>query len=413
MGKAMLIVALGFTVVVGMTLNGLNDRGLTSSNRVSAHYESIISRNLASSGANIAATKLYRNFLWRSPLDSTNFNSGSFKASFEDMTFDTALTASRVMVTSVSEYAGRRDTVRVMVGKPPFSYFAQFTENWPPPPPDTKARYYATGDTVYGPIHTNTQFGIAGAPVFYGKVSSVGVGYYIKPSSTPDPKFYGGTEFGAAPIALPTDLTELTTPAYDNGDIYSSHVWLRFNPDGSYDYGNDNDYDGGTKYLSDYNGIIMSEPGKDIHVKGTFCGQATIYSGRYLYIEDDIVYTQNPVITSTAQDMLGLIADHSVIIADNTANRSNIVIHGAVMAVDSAFYVQNLSSGDPRGTMTIVGSVIQKYRGTRASTSVDSDGNVTITKGYRLKMHYDTRFMQFGPPHFPIADKVYVHDWVE
>jgi hypothetical protein len=412
MGKAMLIVALGFTIAIGTTLTGLNDRELTLSNRTSDYYERVVSRNIANSGANMAAAKLYRNFLWSTDLDSTNFNDGSFKATFQQLTFDTALTADRVRVTSVSQYAGRRDTVTVTMARPPFSYYAQYTENWPPPPPSSKARYYATGDTVYGPVHTNTQFGVAGAPVFYGKVTTTGTSYYIKPSSTPDPKFYGGIEYGVAPVTIPTDLSMLVDPAYDQGDVYTDHVWLRFNGDGSYDYGENSNYDDGTKYLSDFNGIIMSEPGKDIHIKGTFSGQASIYSGRFLWIEDDIVYDQNPVTNPNAQDVVGLIADHSVIVADNAANDNDVVIHGAIMAVDSAFYVQNYSA-ELRGTMTVVGSIIQKYRGTRASSTVNPDGTVTITKGYRLKMYYDGRFLEFGPPYFPIADKVFVHEWAE
>jgi hypothetical protein len=400
----MLIVALGFTLVVGSTLTGLNERDLGMNDSANAHYDGIISRNIANSGANIAVSRLYRDFYWRDGLDSTDFNYGDFSVDVEDINFDTALTVSRVRVTSISNFAGRNDTVTVVVARPPFSYFAQFSDQWP------TNHYFITGDTLYGPVHTNQRFGMSGYPVFFSKVSSVAPDYAT--SGTTNPQFLGGTEFGAAPITLPLSVQALEDSANSGGDVYNYNVWLRFNADGSYDYGNSSGYSGGTKYLSNYNGVIMSTADIDIHVKGTIHGQLTIYSGRRIYIEDNIFYSQDPRVNPNAQDVLGLVSKKDVVVVNNTANQSNCEIHAAIMALDDEFRVQDYNSGSPRGTLTVLGSIVQRVKGP-IGTFTTSGGVPVLQTGYFKKWLYDSRFLHVGPPVFPLVPKSIIYSWAE
>jgi hypothetical protein len=120
-------------------------------------------------------------------------------------------------------------------------------------------------------------------------------------------QFAGGSKAGTTPIVLSMDVQALQDAAYRGGDVYADHVWLRFNPDGSYDFGDDERCDEGRKYLSNYNGMIMTAPGKDIHIQGAPQSQLTIYSGRYVYIEDDFVSRQDPRAPDNKQDKLGAI----------------------------------------------------------------------------------------------------------
>ncbi|MCH8872113.1 hypothetical protein IH824_04960 [candidate division KSB1 bacterium] len=412
MGKAALLVVLGTSLVLGSMLNGLNRRTVSQSEFISEHYERMISRNIANSAANIAVSKLFQDFSWRTGLDSTGMAGGYYAADIQDINFDTTVAVQRVKVTATSTYGGVTDTVIVVVARPPSSHYAQFTDNWP------SANSYVTGDTLYGPIHTNTRFKFGGSPVFFGKVSSVDPGYDTWGSGAP--QFLGGTEFGANAIPMPslaTGLQALEDSAYAGGDVYSAnHVWLKFFADGSYDYYEGAGFSGtytGTKFLSAITGVIMLDKNnKDIHVQGTVSGQVTIYGkGRHIYIDDDLLYADDPRINPDSQDMLGLVATKDIIVADSLANQTDVEIHGAIMALNQEFKVENLTG--IFGTMTLFGSTLQKQRGKLAKGSLDVNFNVTITHGYALKSYYDNRFLHVGPPVFPTAQKTVVYSWLE
>ena len=419
MGKTAILVVLGTSLVLSSMIIGLNKRSVSQNEFISEHYERMISRNIANSAANIAVSKLFQNFSWRSGLTSTSMVGGYYAADIQDINFDTTVALQRVKVTATSTYGGMADTVIVVVARAPFSYYAQFTANWP------STNSYITGDTLYGPIHTNTKFKFGGSPVFFGKVSSVDPGYDTWGSG--DPQFLGGTEFGAQEVPMPeftSGLQAMADSAQAGGDIYSNDVWLKFYADGSYDYyvganfnpEDDDDWDG-TKYLSSLNNpiIMTDQTDDDIHVMGTVSGQLTIFSGRSIYIEDDIVYADDPRTNPDSQDMLGLVAQKDIIVAYTTANESDVEIHGAIMAIGLAgagkFKVENLNNG-PFGTMTLFGSTIQKDRGTRAK-GYHSGGQVVITDGYSLKGYYDARFLHVGPPVFPLTTRAIVYSWLE
>ncbi|MFQ5707795.1 MAG: hypothetical protein ACE5HO_10120 [bacterium] len=404
MGKAALIVVLGASLVMGNMLVGLNQRSVIHSESINAHYESIISRNIANSAANMAASELFRDFNWRTGLGTTSLNGGSLSATAQDVVFDTTLTVKRVQVTAVSNFAGSSDTVVVVLHQPPFSQYASFNDKWSP------TLVYSTGDTFWGPVHTNGIFRMTGSPVFFGKVTSVGATYGT--IGTTNPQFLGGVEFGVDPVPLPTSLPALIDSANSGGDVYTDHAWLRFNADGSYDYGSDNTYSGGTKYISDYNGTLMTQGPKDIHVKGTLHGQLTIYSGRHIYIEDDIVYANDPQLYPGSQDMLGLVSTKNVIVADTPANQTDVVIDAAIMALDKSFKVDHYDQGGPKGTLTTFGSIVQKENAPH-STGQFVGGVWTITNGYADQSIYDQRFLQVGPPVFPLVPRVSVFSWLE
>jgi hypothetical protein len=68
--------------------------------------------------------------------------------------------------------------------------------------------------------------------------------------------------------------------------------------------------------------------------------------------------------------------------------------------------VQNYNVGSSRGTLTILGSVAQKFRG-----AVGTTGGTGYTKNYI----YDARFRYTAPPKFlsPVTTTYGVNVWVE
>lgn len=403
MGKAMLLIALGLSSVMGRMLYNINARTLDLTETSYERHTRMVARNAATSAANIAVSELYRDLTWRAGLDTTFYNDGIFTATAVDVAIDTPLAIARVRVTAIGSYNNLSDTISVVVAQPAFSYYSLFSETWP------GGEVFDTGDTLWGPIHTNAQWNVTGNPVFFGKVTSTNNSFNY--SGSPNPQFYGGYDLEMPAISLPLTVPALIDSANAGGDVYNYEVWLRFNADGTYDYGNDSTYSFGTKNLSSYNGTIMtnSVPGdKDIHVMGTLHGQVTIYSESDIRIEDDIVYSQDPRSIPGSQDILGLVAEDDVIVEENTANNSDCEIHAALMALNNSFEVENYSSGSPRGTLTVVGSVAQRDRGEIGTYS----GGV-LDHGYEPAWQYDRRYLSVGPPYFPLLPRAVVLSWEE
>ena len=67
MGKAAILVVLGTSLVLGSMLVGMNRRTASQNEVISEHYERMISRNIANSAANMAVSKLFQDFSWRTP----------------------------------------------------------------------------------------------------------------------------------------------------------------------------------------------------------------------------------------------------------------------------------------------------------------------------------------------------------
>ncbi|MFQ5676905.1 MAG: hypothetical protein ACE5G1_13495, partial [bacterium] len=187
--------------------------------------------------------------------------------------------------------------------------------------------------------------------------------------------------------------------------------WIKFLPNGNYKYkygGYPPDetaggWDGSTN-LADINGIIMSQTGADIHVKGTLSGQVTIFSGRHIYIEDDMVYQQDPRSYPNSQDMLGLVATNDVIVADNPNTNDDLEIHAAILALNKSFKVKDYAErGGLVGTLTTVGSIVQSVVAPYRNQS----------SGYYESSIYDERFLQVGPPVFPLVNRALVYSWHE
>jgi len=99
-----------------------------------------------------------------------------------------------------------------------------------------------------------------------------------------------------------------------------------------------------------------------------------------------------------ATNLFGLVSWGGNIRVGTTAP-NNIDIHGAVMARNGVFTVDNYSTGSPRGNINLLGGLITGYYG-GVGTFDSSTGQTS--HGYGRNLHYDSR-MAAGkaPPYFP------------
>ncbi|MBW4042757.1 MAG: hypothetical protein HIU86_11660 [Acidobacteria bacterium] len=143
----------------------------------------------------------------------------------------------------------------------------------------------------------------------------------------------------------------------------------------------------------------------DVFVKGTMKGKLTIASDNYVYATGNITYS-NP-----GDDVLGLVGNNGVLVwnplqgiswyygtpynGTSLLGDTNREIDAAVLSPAHTFQVQNYNAGSPRGTLTMLGSVAQRFRGPVGTGN--SNGVVT---GYAKDYLYDARFSTVTPPYY-------------
>ncbi|MCX7985085.1 MAG: DUF4900 domain-containing protein [Bacteroidetes bacterium] len=268
--------------------------------------------------------------------------------------------------------------------------------------------FFITGDTLWGKVHSNSNIHVSGSPVFKEKVTTSGI---INPVKN-DAIFENGFETRVPERAFPNDLSELWKNKV-NSDTNST-LYVEFNR------GTTADGDGyviirkgsWTGQRTDSIRIPYSPTpsstrlviysNQDIRVRGTVDGRISICSKRDIYIDDDVRY-ERPYppfssITNT-DDMLGLIAERNVVIADNTANNGNdLHLHANIFARTGSFMAENYNNRGVEGRIWLLGSIQQKDRGAVGNFS----GN-TLRNGYWKSYYYDKRLEnpEWYPPFYP------------
>lgn len=96
------------------------------------------------------------------------------------------------------------------------------------------SKIFITGDTVWGPFHTQSQLNIGGDAVFWGKVTTLkGLNLTDKTAS---PKFFGGIEHGVdIPLPVNYQFDKEREAAIDGVDWHGgssyfegTDLWLTF-----------------------------------------------------------------------------------------------------------------------------------------------------------------------------------------
>lgn len=342
----------------------------------------------------------------------------------------------KLLLVSSTQYDDIEVTTEVLMQRDSYSKYSYMTQS--ELSVNNTRIWFMDVDNIYGPIHTNGEFAMAGEPSFYGMVTSPNdwVKYEDLYSSTivSDPNFYGGENFRAPVKSPPTtyELDKLRATAAEGGITFDGDIKLDFYVSGDIGYADiskeivtsytcgsrrrpricyTTTWETETLDLDEINGVISST-GK-IEVEGTVKGQITVHSEDEIEIMGDIYYNTNPMDDSTSTDMLGIVSEGDVIVdqyAYQANGSSDLTIHASIMALNTSFEVENYSSGSPRGTLNLLGGIVQKNRGA-VGTFYSSTGSVA--SGYAKNYMYDNRLKGSIPPSFPRESVFSIVYWKE
>jgi len=324
----------------------------------------------------------------------------------------------KVLLVSSSTYDDIQVTTEVLMQRDSYSKYSYMTQSELSSTGGTI--WFMDADNIYGPIHTNGQFAMSGNPSFYGLVTSPNM-WRAHSTNPTNPNFYGGENFNAPVKDSPNtyEVDRLVDAANDGGKRYSGDIDANFYYDVNGGYV-DITYGGssgnGCAYwmwwctpipptpptvetvdLTAINGVISTDG--EITVQGDVNGSVTLHAEDEIQIMGDIEYKTSPLTDSTSTDLLGLVSEGDVIIdryAHTVNGTQDLTVHASIVALNTSFSVENYSSGGARGTLNMLGGIIQKNRGPVGTFSGSS-----IVSGYSKNYQYDGRLKASIPPSFP------------
>jgi hypothetical protein len=317
-------------------------------------------------------------------------------------------------MTSTGVFAGTTRIVSSMLQPSSFSRYAYYSTT------DMNG-YWITGDTVWGPFHCNNFLNAAGNPVFMGRATSLnGINNY---QGLAHPVFKGGFDQGIN-VTLPANLNVLKQAAQAGGkwlqDQGNQPVFIKFLANGNVKWRIDGnpDWSGGgwtVEPLTSFapNGAIWCHE-NNLHIKGVLNGKVTVGAKKYIWIDDDLTYAQDPRV-GASDDMLGLVAEDKIYISDTPENRgpdNTFTLMASTFSRTDGLWAEHYNTRPVEGRMVTVGGIIQKIGG---YTGVFSGGqNPTVINGFQPGgTYYDQRLMNDAPPFFPTTGNYEVISWFE
>lgn len=168
-------------------------------------------------------------------------------------------------------------------------------------------------------------------------------------------------------------------------------------------------------------------------VSGVLVGRVTLRTTGTAVVLDDIRYGTNPATTGRCVDVLGILSERDVVVADNLLNNQadiaigtgtayrilddtkDLTLHSVIMSLNTSFRVQNhnagLTSGNPcngvqkgRGCLLLLGGLIQEARGPVGLTS---------GTGFGKQYSYDRCANLRPPPYFPTTGRYLDNRYME
>jgi cytoskeletal protein CcmA (bactofilin family) len=404
-GKAALIVVIGFAFILGMLTLDMSRFSHRAIGNMAKYNSMTMSHNLALAGANARMAQLYQDTSDLGCMSQT-LSAGGLQGTVNVTIASAGMNRLRLRSVSsipVTMFSSVHDTVEVYFNtqrKNSFTLFAWMTNF-------EGNVFWISGDTVWGRVHSNGNLHINGSPVFMQKLTTA---KNLDPpkvgSGTNKAIFKDGYETGVAEVVFPTDLSELVTAAVSGGRLYAGDVYVTLSP-GS---GANND---GWAYVragnvktgaiidsidlnsGSFNGVLRAS-GK-VNVEGTLDGKLTICSATSVVVQNDLYYERNPRFTPSSDDLLGLVAEQNVIVADNSANNSGCDIFGNIFTRTGSFTAENYSSR-PIATLNVLGSIVQDTRG-----AVGQFAGSTLKNGFSKRYRFDDRLNDpaIRPPYYP------------
>lgn len=433
MGRAALFLVTGFLIIFGLIQNSVQNRQQVLAERSPEYYYQEQSRNIAFSAMELALSQLNENLFnpsaAKDPDISIMGGTGVIDFYKPPENFNSKIFLEVKGISGTGDQQSTT-TIRAVANRPAFSIYSYFTDIEP-------VIYFASGDVINGPVHTNGTFHIDGDPVFTGRVTSPN-----EPEMQPgsDPEYRGGKNFNSEPIDLPDDLAEISDEATAAGlQFDDDKIKVEFKQDGTaditryqitdsyqgecidynwwgcsnyrtiYEYSIINTQNYNLTHAPNFNGIISSS-GK-VEVKGTLKGNITLHSSQGIEIMGDIMYEDydpsNPATELQSDNLLGIVSEGDVTVDENAhKDHGNTDLHitASIMAMGESFQVENYDDGDHRGQLRILGGLIQKRRG-----PVGTSGGTGFDKYYS----YDTRLLGNSTPDFPKVKRYQIENWRE
>ncbi len=409
MGKYVILILLGLFVSTTILQLQTNRFVRGSVENYADKHDQYHVRNIANSGANVALNALTVNVEETQGANNVSIYNGSYTYFIEREPEDATLGPTDVHVTCIGNFNNLSDTVVVLLTRPSFSRYAYFTNQ-------EGNIWFTTGDTIFGPAHTNTYFQMAGQPVFWGKVTShqkysSSSPYREYPSGYTNPDFQGGTEWGVPALTMPTSIPQDMIDAAQNGGMYinNRYVWMEFNSNGTVDiaaknyYSTPSSWEYTTYDLSSTNGVLYVHYHYRpyIFVEGEVNGQVTVGSKGYILVNGDLTCADNPATNPNSNDMIGLVAEKDVVVYNNQTGQDR-TIQATIMTLNTStsstnnFWVYDYDRYR-YGDLHLHGGLIQNARG-----AVGTFGGYYGNTGYLKDYHWDPRLQDMSPPHFPM-----------
>jgi len=469
-GKAAMLLVLGFSLiflVMGQNFNTLSTRSVDN---FTDYYTETVAHNLAVTGANLAANKVFMDKSWNDGFSNLTLQNGIINVYVTNPTGSHTKIKVCHKPNTVAEHTISVDPAEVPALLAQGDYLGTcggatsadvviYAEGiYPPPamssplyPPDTASVYVelqpsnfakygnfydhmnhaipATGDTFNGPFHVNSTMRTWGSPVFFGKVTSKGG---LVMYNTKNPEFHGGYDSGVDQ-PRPWDTTNFRTVANSGGFTFKdttglgqrTDVEMEFKDNGKVKY-RSRIFDGSATWTNyktvnisslTSNGLIYIEKG-NLFVKGEFKGKASIVVTQNgvsncgnIYQTDDLEYKTNPLTHPSSTDMLGLIAENNIRLQYNSDTRHHDIITQASMyAMKGDIGPDNalVTNDHVLSSWRILGGLIAND--VRVTAHYNSVGPY---EGYRFVHEYDERFLTSVPPYFPHTKNYEVVSWYE
>lgn len=411
MGRGLLLLVSGFLIIVGIVQKNMNDRLQLLPERAINYHEEMNAQNISNSLLEYGIRELDNNQNWEAGFASANYMDAN--VSLEVFTHDDYINDNpgipsdhsidnwdeyTILLVSTAETEAARAITEVAITKDAFSKYTYFSDTEP------SHIYFFDDDVLTGPVHTNGTLRIAGSPLFEGFVSSPNA-WQGHSSYNNDPQFEGGFNFSSPVIDMPgpDELSYLRDEGIANGLTFNERIFVEFKDNGTVDISGVSGSDSNPTFgepqnynLNAINGIISSS--RKVYTKGTLKGSVTLHSSDEVEIMGDLTYSTHPS-NQNSTDLLGIVSEGDVKIdryAHEDSGTQDLEIHASIMTLDRSFEVEDYSSGDPRGELTLIGGLQQKERG-----AVGTFNGGGVQSGFSKSYSYDERLSKMIPPFYP------------
>ena len=408
-GKAALIQVLGFGFIISMISSNLNTIATHAQGNMSQYAAATESHNLAVSGANIGLARFYQDTSWRGTV--TQNLTGVLKGT---LSYTIANHSSgRPYLRSVSACnhpdGVLRDTVEILFnpgGDNSFTLFAWMTN--------------FEGNVFWYHRRHHLGPGPHERPAAYDRDARLhGQGYHVEraQSQVGNGRKPGDLQAGVRDRRRRDPLPYRSVPAVHRGHLRRAQLrrqhrrharrrncWPTMT--GMRSSGREESSSTASRCRAAGSTAPSSRRAR-VSVKGTVDGRLTIGSGTQIYVTDNIQYENRAVATS--DDVLGLVSNASVIVADNAANSSNCEVDASIFARSGSFSAENYSSGSPRGQLKVLGSIVQESRGSRRDVPERAE-HAEDRFQQVLQVRRAARQFQLPPPVLPWLLYKVVHD---